>query len=269
MGASLAVSVLLAAAPHAGELPSVAAGAARAAAAVGASVAARASPVASGSGCDEAYAAAGYPDYFPARAPALEAAARPMLAHLARVNALRGPVCFFVVDDPTPNAFAVEAEAGGGRVGLVVINKGLLSTLEDDSQLAGVLGHELAHLTLSHQRHFRVLSELVPEGWWARLIDPPFLRRRWLRGEGIKMEEEADRLGVIYAIRAGYEPLGAAAAIALVTERLEREALDMSGHPEPAKRVGDLEAAAKLSAAFPPAAAPVRVLDAAKARYAE
>lgn len=50
---------------------------------------------------------------------------------------------FFVVDDPTPNASAV----AGGKI---FVNSGLLTFLQTEAELAGILSHEIAHTTLSH-----------------------------------------------------------------------------------------------------------------------
>ena len=50
---------------------------------------------------------------------------------------------FVVFDDPTPNAFALP----GGKVG---IHTGLFAVVENEAQLAAVVGHELAHVKLRH-----------------------------------------------------------------------------------------------------------------------
>ncbi|MBE0598642.1 MAG: M48 family metalloprotease, partial [Desulfuromonadales bacterium] len=53
------------------------------------------------------------------------------------------PWKFQVVNDGTPNAFALP----GGFIG---ISRGLLQQLENEAQLASVLGHEIAHVTARH-----------------------------------------------------------------------------------------------------------------------
>ena len=70
---------------------------------------------------------------------------------LAQANpAIRGDLEFFVLRDYTVNAFALP----GGFVG---VHTGLLNTAETESELASVLGHELAHVS---QRHIaRMLSQ--------------------------------------------------------------------------------------------------------------
>ncbi len=50
---------------------------------------------------------------------------------------------FFVIDDPTLNAFALP----GGYIG---VHSGLVLTAESESELAAVLGHEIAHVTQRH-----------------------------------------------------------------------------------------------------------------------
>lgn len=113
---------------------------------------------------------------------------------------------------------------------VVSVNKGLLNYIESDDELAGVLGHEIAHIT---QRHWRkrlvkrtavkwsVVTALTvavlatdPE---AELPEPKRSAER--RNEGPtpldlllnplykKYETEADRIGLDYMVKAGYNPL--------------------------------------------------------------
>src|SRR5829696_1456612 len=53
------------------------------------------------------------------------------------------PWTFTVVDSPAINAFAVPG-------GYVYITRGILPYLEDEAELAGVLGHEIGHVTARH-----------------------------------------------------------------------------------------------------------------------
>ena len=55
----------------------------------------------------------------------------------------RLPWAFHVVDDPTPNAFALPG-------GFIYVTRGILNLLTSEAQLAGVLGHEVAHVTARH-----------------------------------------------------------------------------------------------------------------------
>ena len=53
------------------------------------------------------------------------------------------PWTFTVVDSPAINAFAVPG-------GYVYVTRGILPYLKDESELAGVLGHEIGHVTARH-----------------------------------------------------------------------------------------------------------------------
>ena len=53
------------------------------------------------------------------------------------------PWTFEVVDDPNVNAFA----APGGKI---FVTRGILAYLESEAELAGVLGHEIGHVTARH-----------------------------------------------------------------------------------------------------------------------
>ena len=65
------------------------------------------------------------------------------------------PWTFTVVDSPAINAFAVPG-------GFVYITRGILPYLGDESELAGVLGHEIGHVTARH------VNTAVPRGRrWA------------------------------------------------------------------------------------------------------
>lgn len=128
---------------------------------------------------------------------------------------------FFIVRDPAINAFALP----GGYIGL---NTGLITASRNESELAGVIGHEIAHVT---QRH--IARQLQGgEGWnlaTAALViaaiiagaaDPDVIQAALGIGLGslqqrqishIRAHElEADRLGIRTLAAAGYDPEGMA-----------------------------------------------------------
>lgn len=73
------------------------------------------------------------------------------------------PYRFYVVDDKTPNAFTIP---GGG----IYVHTGLLSFVEDESQLAGVMAHELGHAAARHPA--RALSRQYGAQYLSSLIFP-------------------------------------------------------------------------------------------------
>jgi predicted Zn-dependent protease len=122
---------------------------------------------------------------------------------------------FKVVNDSSPNAFALPG-------GFIAISRGLLINLENEAQLAAVLGHEVAHVTARHSvqgmQRGTLLSATVSilgglagdygygdlaaqlGGVTAGLIDKSYSREQ---------ESESDRIGIDYMVLAGYAPQGA------------------------------------------------------------
>jgi predicted Zn-dependent protease len=125
------------------------------------------------------------------------------------------PYVFKVVNDSSPNAFAMP----GGNI---AITRGLLVALENEAQLAAVLGHELGHVTAKHsvqnlQRGvllnigLQVLSISSSGTSYSALarqagqVAGALLESSYSREE----EREADRLGIDYMVKAQYSPRGA------------------------------------------------------------
>jgi len=115
---------------------------------------------------------------------------------------------FTVLDSPNINAFATPG-------GYVYINRGLLGYMNSESQLAAVLGHEVAHITAEHaasQKLAQTGSNVVA-GVLAILtgsVDVGEATAQWaavsVKGYGREMELEADALGNKFLNRAGYDP---------------------------------------------------------------
>ncbi len=121
---------------------------------------------------------------------------------------------FTVIDSPAINAFALPG-------GYVYVTRGILAYLDDESELAGVLGHEIGHVTARHaaQAYTRqmqanlgltVLSIFVPGTAPFADLGATGLGVLFLRN-GREAEIEADRLGVEYGSGAGYDPCRGAA----------------------------------------------------------
>jgi predicted Zn-dependent protease len=115
---------------------------------------------------------------------------------------------FTILDSPSINAFALPG-------GYIYITRGLLALLSSESELAGVLGHELAHVTARHgaQRLSRMKAE---ERFCAAFLcdfELPVLSDMAAIGMDLAFggftqdqELEADKLGIRYLQRAGYDP---------------------------------------------------------------
>ena len=135
---------------------------------------------------------------------------------------------FYVIDDPVPNAFAFPN-------GMIFIHTGLLDIIENEAQLAAVLGHEIAHVTHEHGRERyettgllknvkgifeglmdkslkKKISNLAPElsdDLAASVMDltkaiTPATISNIVKPQ-TTMESQADRVGLFYAYQAGYD----------------------------------------------------------------
>ena len=115
---------------------------------------------------------------------------------------------FTVLDDDSVNAFTT----GGGYV---YVHRGLLSYMTSEAELAAVLGHEIGHITARHparQQTRGVLASVAAigaaimtgNGAVAQLAN--IGAEAWMQGYGRENEMEADRLGLLYATKSGYNP---------------------------------------------------------------
>ena len=155
------------------------------------------------------------------------------------------PWAFRVLDDPSPNAFALPG-------GYVYVTRGLLALLASGDELAAVLAHEIGHITARHSVNQISKSHLASRGLgWMRIVDPrsrhlgAFARRsinlRFLRHSRAD-EFEADDLGVRYMARSRHDP-GAVLAVLETLGRLGtadhggRVPSHLSTHPDPVLRL--------------------------------
>ncbi|MEO8683142.1 MAG: M48 family metalloprotease [Vicinamibacterales bacterium] len=154
------------------------------------------------------------------------------------------PWTFTVVDSPAINAFALPG-------GYVYITRGILVYLDDESELAGVLGHEIGHVTARHaaQAYTRqaeanlgltILSIFVPSTAPFSDLSASGLSVLFLKNSR-NNELEADRLGVEYGSNAGWDPEGVPrflATLQRVDSLSERGVPNwLSTHPAPESRV--------------------------------
>jgi predicted Zn-dependent protease len=120
---------------------------------------------------------------------------------------------FSVLDMAEPNAFALPG-------GYVYVSRGLLSLVNDEAELAGILGHEMIHVTKRHsvkQMKKSIFPGLLQipgaivgifNSELGTLINTPVSlgTELFLSNYSRKQESEADRLGISLAAEAGYDP---------------------------------------------------------------
>ena len=155
------------------------------------------------------------------------------------------PWHFGVLDTPSVNAFAAPG-------GYVLITRGLYEMLSTESQLAGVLGHEIGHIVQRH--HVKVMQQSAAVSAGARAAqrsDRGILVNNLIgtgaevmaRGLDKSAEFEADRIGIVLAARAGYSPYGLVEVLHLLAARSADDsslALLFKTHPAPGERLTQL-----------------------------
>ena len=154
---------------------------------------------------------------------------------------------FGVLDTEDINAFAAPG-------GYVFVTKGLYRRLNNEAELAGVLGHEIAHVSQKH--HLKVLKQSSLIGALGQVASSKAKDSdqavQNLIGNGAEImargldknaEFEADRIGVVYAARAGYTPWGLPEVLqdmAGLPAKDNRTSLLYKTHPHPADRLAAL-----------------------------
>lgn len=123
---------------------------------------------------------------------------------------------FYVVDEGSFNASSYPN-------GAVVVHSGLLKKIDNEAQLAAILGHEIAHITQKHHaRQFRnhqnweavqAFGLLVAAGTGdaTPLLVTTAAAEMSVSGFSQKQETQADRIGMHYMVSAGYDPREAVA----------------------------------------------------------
>ena len=168
------------------------------------------------------------------------------------------PWHFAVVDAPAVNAFALPG-------GYIYLTRGILPFLDNEAELAGVLGHEIGHVTARHSAQqytqatsagigLTLLSIFVPEARPLQGLAETALGVLFLK-HGRDDELQADKLGVGYAAEVGWDPAGVAGMLNTLS-RLDEASGSRKGvpnwlstHPAPASRVQEIQPVIKQAAA--------------------
>jgi len=152
---------------------------------------------------------------------------------------------FTVLDSKVINAFALP----GGKV---FITREMLSRMQDEAQLAGVLGHEVGHVTAQHAGQ-RLSQQLVLTGIVIGVGEAtdddiwPLLAGTGTQLYGLSFsrsnESQSDMLGLRYMTRAGYDPRGLIGVMRILKEASgdANPPEFLSTHPLPDTRIDEIE----------------------------
>lgn len=157
------------------------------------------------------------------------------------------PFRFAVLETDDINAFATPG-------GYIFITKGALDLMESEAELAGVLGHEIAHVDQKHVLEQVRKGNMITGAASEADLNGPVLDRAIeqlssliFKGVGREAELESDSLGMLYAAAAGYRPDG---LLSFVRKLQANDTNPRRGgflaemratHPEPPVRITALE----------------------------
>lgn len=158
------------------------------------------------------------------------------------------PWSFKVVDDPAVNAFALPG-------GFIYVTRGILSYLNSEAELAGVMGHEIGHVTGKHSVTQMSTQQIAQFGLGVTTILEPKLQRvseAASQGLGLLFlkfgrddETEADALGLRYMSRINEDPrelIGVMEMLDGVTQAAGGSDVPewLSTHPNPGNRAQNI-----------------------------
>ncbi|MCB1858210.1 MAG: M48 family metalloprotease [Gammaproteobacteria bacterium] len=180
-------------------------------------------------------------------------------AKLAAVSDRKLPYEFSIVNDSSPNAWALP----GGKI---AVNRGLLVELKNEAELAAVLGHEIVHAAARHsaqgmERGVLLQGALVAAGvligssgyadysdlaLGAAALGANLVNQRYSR----EAELESDHYGMLYMQRAGYDPraaIGLQETFVRLSEGQDSSWLSglLASHPPSPERVSENRKTAK------------------------
>lgn len=164
---------------------------------------------------------------------------------------------FTLLNSDVVNAFALP----GGKV---FMSRGLAEKMTSEAQLAGVLGHEIGHVTAKHtsERYGDEMKANLGSGLLSVLVGATTgvdvsqisgqVAQIALLSYSRDQESEADELGLRYMSRAGYNPIGQRQVMEILAslDKAGREPEFLSTHPYPEERIKNIDLAIKERYAF-------------------
>lgn len=151
---------------------------------------------------------------------------------------------FTIVDSPVINAFAVPG-------GYVYFTRGIMAHFNNEAEFAGVLGHEIGHITARHSARQQSNAMLAQLGLTVGMVvSDRFAQFADIANQGVGLlflkfgrdaEREADRLGVEYSTRVGFDAYDMATFFRTLQRKEELSGGQavpsfLSTHPDPGER---------------------------------
>jgi predicted Zn-dependent protease len=151
---------------------------------------------------------------------------------------------FAVLDSPTVNAMALPG-------GYIYLTREIMSYMNNEAEMAAILGHEIGHVTYRHSVSQLSKAQLAQVGLTVgSIFSPTFSQLAGLAGTGLQLlflknsreaERESDEVGIEYAAKAGYDPREVSDffdVLQRLSDGREKAIPDwLSTHPNPGERV--------------------------------
>jgi beta-barrel assembly-enhancing protease len=164
--------------------------------------------------------------------------------NLVRNSDARTPFIIKVIDSEDVNAFALPG-------GYLYVNSGLITAAANEAELAGVLAHEIAHVAARHLAKQATRADLLDYGtlplvFFGGLAGLAAHEAATAAGSaGLLsfsrgMEAQADRLGIAYMYRAGYDPNAFVDFLERIQTRERQDqgpARTLASHPQTIRRI--------------------------------